>query len=75
MSYSGLVGGWREASWSLGAITKTTLDGTVLIDGLVRSTIIICCYSLVAGLVCCFFPYLAAALLSGSVMKGFFLMI
>ena len=22
MSYSGLVGGWREASWSLGAITK-----------------------------------------------------
>ena len=31
MSYSGLVGGWREASWSLGAITKRTLDGTILI--------------------------------------------
>ena len=30
-------GRWMEGgSWSLGAITKTTLDGTVLIDGLVR---------------------------------------
>ena len=72
MSHSGLVGGWREASWSLGAITKRTLDGTVLIDGLVWGIFIMCCYSLVAGLICCFFTYLAAALLSGSVMKGFY---
>ena len=52
MDYSGLAVGWREAWCS--RIRIRSLDRAIPILGLISQFPLICCYSLIAGVVCRF---------------------